>query len=661
MSGRRLHSGLSSLTGQNTSDPFTDLDWKTLEKWAGARAIARGRKYQREKRVRELARGTGGALVAWVEGTERYATAVISDSMISSICTCPVGSGCKHAVAVILEYLALRKENKPVGTLPAGDLRLSLLGISRELIPEAVPAGPAQTDDSSHAHKRSRKGPGSDRRYLEGLTQEELIGLLLDLVREFPMVEQEIRDRKSIATADSGPVLDALISDINRITAADAWSNSWNGESQIPDYSPVRRRMEILLSMGFPDAVVRAGRVLMKKGAVQVEQSDDEGETAEEIASCMELVFQALARSSLPAHERMLFAILADLHDDYDLCTGAEEFWREEFPGRDWDLVAENLISRLDEKQYDPDENNPGSRYARDRLVNWIVTAWDNAGRGDEATDLCIAEAGRTDSYVRLVRRLIRLGQFSEAAVWIVRGVAGTEGRFPGIGVELRTIQRELWEKEGEWLRVAGMRAEEFLDNPSFLTYSRLKEATRAAGEWDSVERSVRQYLESGTFLGEKSIGPRGTARLFGILPTSDLFPLESKRKLASPFYGILIDIAISEKRPDEVLTWYDKGRKVSKARGSFYYSDDKVADCIADDFPDRALAIWMEKAEKYVAESRPKSYEASVGYLEKIGDLMKKQGRDEEWDRYIAQIRSTNARKRKFLEMLDVFEGKKI
>ena len=293
----------------------------------------------------------------------------IRQQFLSSVCTCPIGSGCKHAVAVILEYLALRKDNKPVGTLQAGDLRPSLLGISRELIPEAVPAGPAPTDDSSPTHKRSRKGPGSDRRYLEGLTREELIDFLLDLVREFPMVGQEIQDRKSIATADAGPVFDALISDINRITALDAWSNSWNGESQIPDYSPVRRRMEILLSMEFPDAVVRAGRVLMKKGAVQVEQSDDEGETAEEIASCMELVFQALARSSLPAHERILCAILADLYDEHDLCKGAEKFWEEEFPGRDWDLVAQNLVSRLDEKRYDSDENHPGSRYARDRLV----------------------------------------------------------------------------------------------------------------------------------------------------------------------------------------------------------------------------------------------------------------------------------------------------
>lgn len=60
-------------------------------------------------------------------------------------------------------------------------------------------------------------------------------------------------------------------------------------------------------------------------------------------------------------------------------------------------------------------------------------------------------------------------------------------------------------------------------------------------------------------------------------------------------------------------------------------------------------------------AESRPKSYETAVYYLRKIEALMKDLGREAEWEQYIAGIRSANARKRRFLEMLDVLEGKKI
>lgn len=55
--------------------------------------------------------------------------------------------------------------------------------------------------------------------------------------------------------------------------------------------------------MGHHDAVVEAGDILLKNGTAQIEQSeDDDGETTGEIASCMDLVFHSLLRSSRPAH-----------------------------------------------------------------------------------------------------------------------------------------------------------------------------------------------------------------------------------------------------------------------------------------------------------------------------------------------------------------------
>jgi len=656
-----------AMTEKETFDPFLDLDWNTLEEWAGAKTLSRGRQYQREKRVHDLVRSTDGALVAWVDGVEQYATAVTFGGSLTSVCTCPVGPECKHAVAIVLEYLALRKDNKPVRNIPADDPRLSLLGINTEKSPAEDPCvtsdGPLQTGGQNLQQnpERSRRKQISLPQFLEGLSKKELISLLDELIRAYPQVQQEIADRKSVATADADPVLDALLSDIDHITGEDAWSNSWNGESQIPDYSPVKKRMEILLSMGFPDAVVNAGGVLMKKGAAQVDRSNDEGETADGIASCMDLVFQALSLSSLPAHERMLFAILAELDDGYDLCSGADRFWEEKFPDRDWGLVADGLLLRLGKDRYDHESRKHGSRYNREQLVGWIMTALDLAGREDESTDLSIAEVGRTDSYVRLVRRLLRLGRGDEAREWIARGITSTGKSLPGIAADLRTIRRELWEQEGDWLSVAGVRAGEFLSSPSFSKYRQLEKSAQKAGLWDSVKNSVMQYLQDGKLPVKRREGPGETGLLFGYLPDAGLTRRESWKAPGSPFFDVLIDIAIADKRPDVTIAWYDLYREAPEDRKAFYHSDDKVADFVADKFPDRALAIWMMKAERFAAESRPKSYEASVGYLNKIRALMKKQGREEEWGRYVAQVRNANARKKRFLEMLDVVEGKKI
>src|SRR5438445_588615 len=85
---------------------WAQLTWDDLRAWAGPRSLERGRTYQRTHHVRDLAVSADGKLLAWVRGTERYATQVelrpeeVGEAKLASLCTCPVGhSGCKHAVA----------------------------------------------------------------------------------------------------------------------------------------------------------------------------------------------------------------------------------------------------------------------------------------------------------------------------------------------------------------------------------------------------------------------------------------------------------------------------------------------------------------------------------------------------------------------------------
>lgn len=73
----------------NSTD-WREIDWSALQHWAGASVAARGWDYQREGRVRDLARTATGALVAWVHGSMRYATRVDRTAQgLVSACTCP--------------------------------------------------------------------------------------------------------------------------------------------------------------------------------------------------------------------------------------------------------------------------------------------------------------------------------------------------------------------------------------------------------------------------------------------------------------------------------------------------------------------------------------------------------------------------------------------
>src|SRR4051794_31840795 len=75
------------------------LTWQDLEEWAGSRSLERGQSYQRSGRVSDLAINADGELLAWVQGTHRYATSVglTDEGKPLGSCTCPLGSGsCKH-------------------------------------------------------------------------------------------------------------------------------------------------------------------------------------------------------------------------------------------------------------------------------------------------------------------------------------------------------------------------------------------------------------------------------------------------------------------------------------------------------------------------------------------------------------------------------------
>ena len=84
-------------------NPFAALTWQDLESWVGLKTLSRGKAYQRSAVVQDLALAGEDRLIAWVQGTKRYATEVeIIGGEPSSGCTCPVGIGCKHGVAVPL-------------------------------------------------------------------------------------------------------------------------------------------------------------------------------------------------------------------------------------------------------------------------------------------------------------------------------------------------------------------------------------------------------------------------------------------------------------------------------------------------------------------------------------------------------------------------------
>ena len=118
------------------------------------------------------------------------------------------------------------------------------------------------------------------------------LGFVQQLANDFPEVRRRLVDRADLQSRDLTKLVTNTRREIESASAEPGWTRHWSNESHIPDYSRVRERLESLLESGHADEVVTLGEKLLERGMRRVAMSDDEGETGQEIASCMEVVFR---------------------------------------------------------------------------------------------------------------------------------------------------------------------------------------------------------------------------------------------------------------------------------------------------------------------------------------------------------------------------------
>ncbi len=486
---------------------FKQLTWPTIEDWAGATIAARGQRYQRNHQVTDLARTSEGEVVAWVQGTHRYATLIdIDEHGPIAACTCPFEDICKHAVAVVLAYREHLSRQLDLPVVSDTDPRLVLL---EESAGDGWDEDDWQAADPADAPASSSPTRTPLRVFLEQQTAARLIEILEDLAGQFPDVHAALEARRKLATGTA----EELVRDVRRLIVTTgtepAWSNEWDGEGSIPDYAPVRDRMELLLRQGYADEVVSLGETLLKTGNEQVEQSHDQGETADEIGECMHVVFRAVLQSSLEPSAQILWVIDALLRDDYGLCDGADVVLNQAHTAEDWSIVADTLAERLQHLPAATGREDFSRSYARERLSTWAITALQRASREDEVIPLAEREAELNGAFVRLVKLLVDAGRLTEAEQWIARGIAALGQSQPGTAGQLRDILRNVREQSGDWSSVAAMRAGDFFEQPSMPTLLTLRVAAEHAGVWPAVRAAIMRYLETGE-------PPQATARAVG-------------------------------------------------------------------------------------------------------------------------------------------------
>ena len=620
-------------------DSFTELTWDDLEEWAGGKIISRGKSYQRQGRVSDLAVTDDGSLLAWVKGSERYATKVEidSDGVPYSICSCPYEFDCKHGVAIVLEYLARIEKKQRVPKANDGDERFILLADE-------------DWDDEDEIGDNFLSPNIKDEidEFLKNKTKNQLIDLIITLAEQYPEMAQDILDRKLLNSGSEKAIVARVRREIRDIEDQPGWQNYWSGEGFTPDYSAIRNKLATLLEMGHADDVLALGKELITSGSRQVEQSDDHGETHMEVADCMPLIVKALAQSSLALEDKLSWAMDAVLQDQYEVCGVFAEYLHRKHTLAAWSVQADRLLGQLKAMKLHKGEDF--NRYERDRLSDWAVHALKQGDRTEEIIPLCEIEAKKTGSYGRLVKLLVEEQRYEEAERWIHEGVRATGEKWPGIASNLRDHLRDIRARQKDWPAVAAHQVYEFIDRSSQPAYSDCKKASEKTKVWPCVRERLLAFLETGSLPWQQKGWP---------LPATGFDDPKLRNRNSFPRFDTLIDIAIYEKQPAQVLNWYD--RRPKQRFGWYGADEDKVATAVQKHAPERAVEMWQKKAEGLIGQVKPSAYQEAVKYLRKAAKIMIGREKQAEWNRYIQDLREEHVRKRRLMEILDGLDGRPI
>jgi len=661
---------------------FTDLTWEELTKWAGSRVVARGKSYRRA--VEDLRVTTDGRLLAWVEGGARYATLVSlgKSGEISSVCTCPYAIACKHAVAVVLMYLDMIQAGKSVSAAEGEDERLDRLFHATDADDLDEDEGEDMSPSAGSPQHRAQRSPSANpevaaRRYLESLSPSTLLEFVQQLANDFPEVHQRIADRVELQSGDVAKLVTNTRREIARVSAEPGWTRHWSNERHIPDYSRVRERLESLLKSGHADEVVALGEELLQRGLHQVGMSDDEGETGQEVARCMEVVFRALESSSKPAAERLLWEIDARLRDNYSILDGIEGplAHRATLTTADWSAVADELARRLEALPAGDTDREVGDSdrgYRRQAIMRWLLDVLKQGGRERETTGILVREAEITHCYVELVDHLLADKQPDAAAEWARKGFERTIGKLPGIAWSLEERLRDIAARRKNLPLVAAFRAMEFFDRPEVERYTALQEAASALEIWAQIRPMLLRWLETGVRPDKRPApepprqrrqkgSPSAQAKPrepWPLPPTGLAVAGEKDPYWSFPDTGALITIAIRERRNDDVLRWYKQSSQ-PEGWGADYLGE-TVAAAVQQTHPEEALTIWKRHVISQIATTKPAAYQAAGAHLEKMKAVYHRTDRLAEWEQLLTELRTKHARKPRFIEVLGRLEGKR-
>jgi uncharacterized Zn finger protein len=577
------------------------MDLLQLKRLCNSRSFARGEAYFNEGRVRNLAEHDG-VLTAVVSGQEDYCVKLQWDDIeVEYSCNCPVGldgAFCKHLVATGLAWI--NPDMKP-----------------------ARKTGGTKTRETTQDKIQD---------FLKLQDKSTLIQMLADESAE----NRSLRERLLLQAArlnSAGVDLAAY----RKAIASATRTNGFVDYYAAPDYA--RRVQQVidsiaaLLDDGHPAAVIQLTEYMLAKLENAIGHMDDsDGYMGGILPELHDLHHRACleAKPDPVTLARRLFEW--EIKSDWEIFYGSASKYADVFG-------AEGLAEyrRLAESQWShvhplgPGDKDDEVSNKRFRVTSIMKALAMQTGDPEAIVEVKRRDLSHSYSYLQIAEIYREAGENDKALEWAEQGLKS----FPRRDSRLIEFLAHEYHRRARHDDAMSLIWDQFVESPSLGHYQELNAnavKVQPNSNWPAWREKALAHLRSVIAQEKQDQKPRDW------------------HWVARPDNSRLVEIFLWEKR-------YDEAWQEASTGGCSDALWLRVAATREEKHPGDAIPVYREIIVTILRHSNNSAYEEAVNLIRKIGELMARLGREDEFEDYLTGLRVEYKRKRNFMKLLDEFK----
>lgn len=569
------------------------FDQHLLLELAGGRFFERGEDYYRRGAVRSLVEHEG-FLTARVIGTHEYRVRFRAkeNGGLSYSCSCPVGEDGLFCKHCVAVGLARLEKG-------AGERR------------------PAEGGKEG----LSMEGLGS---FLE----EQDKGVLVRLLLEQAMENERLRGRLLMWAARMGP------EGVDLATFRKAIDDAFRpgellGYGSVADFTRgievVLESVAELLKEGHGEETLDLCQYALKaaEGAMDYDAEGYVGEALEGLeeihhAACKELKPdpKALAR-------RLFDWEVGGHHDTFFEAAITYADVLEEEGLAEYGRLAEERWAQL--PVLGPGEKDPQGHYGkRSRITHVMEALARQKGDVEKLVAVISRDLSGPHRYLRIASIYTEAGQSEKALEWAEEAMwVFPNNRHPG----LREFVARQYHHRGRHEEATRLIWPHFAKSPRLESYEELKQHAERAGRWGQWRNKALEFLREDTARRKE----------------------ESKQSYLS--------LPVDHSELVRIFLWEGDIEAAWREAQEGGCSENLWLELAArreEEHPEEALAVYESRIEPLIEQTNGAAYKEACELLAKVGDLMRRLDREEEFEEYLELIRTEYKRKRNFVKLLE-------